>query len=51
LIKHSKAKRFAQEYEKAEILLFKSRALNGLQQRGKAINICTQAIEIGAANK
>ena len=45
------AKRFAQEYDKAEILIFKSLALNELLQREKAINTCTQAIKIGAANK
>jgi len=45
------AKRFAQEYDKADILLHKSQALNGIQLRGEAINTCTQAIKIGVANK
>jgi len=48
---YDNAKRFTQENNKAEILLFQSRALNGLQQREKAINKCTQAIEIGTAHK
>jgi len=45
------AKKYAQERDKAEVLLFKSQALNGLQQREEAIKTCTKAIEIGAANK
>jgi len=48
---YKKAKKYAQEHQKADILLFKSQALNELQERDSAINTCTQAIEIGIANK
>ena len=48
---YTSAKKFAQEYEKAEISLFKSQALNKLQQRQKAIKICSRAIDIGTANQ
>jgi len=48
---YAAAKRFAQEYDKAEILLFKSQALNGLQQRREAIKTCLQAIDISSAIK
>jgi len=44
---YAAAKRFALEYEKAEISIYKSKALNKLQQRQEAINTCTKAIDIG----
>jgi len=45
------AKKYAQEFTRAEILLYKSKALNGLNRRAEAIKSCTKVIKIGTANK
>lgn len=48
---HKDAKKFARESTKAEILLYDSQALNGLNKKEEAINSCQQAINLGKANK
>ncbi|MGB0896486.1 MAG: ATP-binding protein [Flavobacteriaceae bacterium] len=47
---HKDAQKFARESTKAEILLYNSKALNGLDEKFEAIKNCTDAIEMGIAN-
>lgn len=47
---HKEAEKFAKIYTDAEILLFKSKTLNGLQKKNQAIQTCEQAISIGKMN-
>lgn len=44
------AQRFARESSKAEILLYNSKALNGLDKKHEAIESCKKAIDMGVAN-
>jgi len=48
---YKSSQKFAREYTKAEILLFKSQALIKLNETSEAINSCNKAIDIGNANK
>jgi signal transduction histidine kinase/CheY-like chemotaxis protein len=50
-VAYNQAKKFAQTKEQADILLYKSEALNQLNLRIEAIKTCEKAIEIGEANK
>ncbi len=44
------AQKFARESSKAEILLYNSKALNGLDKKFEAIESCKKAIDMGIAN-
>lgn len=47
---HKDAKKFARESSKAEILLYNSKALNGLDKKFEAIESCKKAIDMGTIN-